>query len=479
METKKPSVIKTTISAIFVIVAFVVVFVVGLFMQPPRGDEASAFQEVLRELNSNHYQNPSYETLYEGAIQGAIRSLEDPYTRYFDAEAYARYREGFRESFVGVGITVENYYENVQVVTVWPDSPAEKAGLAAGDIITHVDGEDYRNRSYDETTAALVGEIDTEVEIGFQRIEGGDIIYVTMVRTRVSRPSVEGDTFMFEDTQYGYVRIHVFGDATTGGVQSLLLELEDEGIDGLIIDLRDNGGGNLSTLVGLLDIFLSNEASSKPFFTLEYYQDGHIQTDVYAGNTPDTKTYPITVLINERSASASEVFAAAMHEIGGHDLVGMPTFGKGTLQRALPMQSIAGNRLNVSIGQWFTPSGENVAKTGVIPTVSSKQNPLMQIMPLTVSAESAYRLDEVDETIARAQAILHALEYDVRTDGYFDGDTQAAIEAFQDMHDLNESGELDAFTAQALSESFRALQADFANDWQFQQAAQMLRSDDE
>ncbi|TVP94980.1 MAG: PDZ domain-containing protein [Acholeplasmatales bacterium] len=477
---KKPSSLKSGIYAGAFLLVLVAVFITGLMMTPPvRRYGNSAFNEVFDYLLNNHYTEPDAQVLWQGAINGMIGNLDDPFTRYFDEAEFTRYRQGFGESFVGIGVTVENIEEQVVIQTVWPDSPAEQGGLQAGDIITHVDGVDYANRSFAQTTSVLLGEINTTVEVGFKRAGIAETIFVSLTRAIIKNPSVVTRAYEVDGYLIGHLRIHTFGDETQNLVQRAVDDFAADDIDGLVIDLRDNGGGNLTTLVDVLDIFLSSETSTLPLFTLQTLENGRWKDTVYRPNNDQSQPYPITVLVNGQSASASEVFAAAMAEYGGYTIVGETTFGKGTLQSSIRMQSIRGDRLNLTIGIWLTPEGNWVhfdgGSEGFAPDVVVPQNPAFTMPLIFLREGEVYAFDQVSPRIAMAQQILNTVtDKVVRTDGYFDALTETALRDFRLGLGFSGIGILDAETAVALSDAMRTYRADVSNDAQLTEAINQL-----
>ncbi len=475
MPTNAKRIMNTALFFLFITLAFLG----GLMITPPgRSYDNAVFNEVFDQLHQNHHRQPSEETLWRGAIDGMIASLEDPYTYYLDGEDYLRWQDRQGEDFVGIGVTVQNVDERVHIIGVFPNSPAEAGGLMAGDVITHVDGVDYRDMSYLETISALSGEEDTDVTIGYER-HGVFYETPTLTRRRIDNPSVTADT-----VQAGIhiIRVHSFGRDTADVFSDELAALETLGIDALIIDVRDNGGGYLSTLEAILDIFLSDDL---PYFQSETWwnRESSLESDYL--NPTDPKPYPIAVLINGHSASASEAFAAAMHELGDYPLIGTQTFGKGTQQVMRPLRSVRNHFLNLTEGRWMTGAGiwiESNDPPGVSPTHLVEQDPLFTQPLLYVSGETVFSFDMVDDTIARMQALLVMSGYAIRTDGYFDAATQSAVESFQSDTGLSVNGELDAPTAAALSQALLDYRADIANDAQLQAAIDylegMLHADD-
>ena len=440
--------------------------------------ENARFAEVFDHLLENHFSRPDAERLWEGAIQGLISSLEDPYTRYLSEEEFQQFQNSLGESFVGIGVQVENVDNAPVIRQVFRGSPAERAGIQAGDIITHVDGVDYRQRSYLEILAVVIGEENTDVEIGLARLGVQETIFLTMTRARIDNPTVVVETFERDDYTYGYIRVNSFGQQTFTFFSSYLSMLEnDTNIKGLVIDLRNNGGGLLTTVQRMMDLFLSR--GDVPMFIIESVSFGEVSRIEYNATGEVNKDYPIVILINGNSASASEVFAAGMMEKGGFTTIGTPTFGKGTMQVPHSMTTAPGDELQTSIGRWLTPFGTWVNNVGgdvlaVEPTIVVEPNPFFQAFSIRLNADETLAFDQVDRQIENAQKILTALGYTVRQDGYFDLNMVSVIEAFQQAHNLAVTGSIDQNTAAALSEALFVFRQDFDNDTQLQAALDYL-----
>lgn len=426
------------------------------------------FEQVLNILKQNHYKNISERTFYQYAIEGLINALEDPYTNYMTPEEAQRWSDSLGEDFVGVGITIENINDNVVIRKVWSDSPAEKAGLAPGDIITHIDGEDYRNVSYIDTVIDLLGEENTTVEIGIRRAGFSDILFFEMTRERIANPTVEHRIIQADGQTLGYLKINSFGGQTAENMGSALTELESSNIDGLIIDLRNNGGGYLNAVIPMMDVFLTE--GELPMLKVRY---GTIYEQSFDASGQDEKPYDIVVLINRYSASASEVFAAAMKEKGDYTLIGTHTFGKGTMQ--VGQELMNESTLNYSLGKWFTPTGRWIhAGEGdadhIYPNIEVEQNPYFSAFRILISEDNPLVFDQVSQRIANAQNILRAMGYDIRNDGYYDQETKDAVLDIQIHHGLEETGTINVETASFMSDWLLDYVQDPSHDTQLQTA---------
>jgi carboxyl-terminal processing protease len=410
--------------------------------------------EVMEQLQENHYSQPSEEDLVQGAIDGMIAALDDPFTTYFSASQQEEYNQGFEESYVGIGITV-SYVDNLIVVEqVATNGPADQAGILVNDIIAFIDGEDVRGDAFYQTIAKVVGEVGSMVEIGVIR-QGVDLpIYFEIERQLIDSPSITYESFEEDGKLVGYIDVNTFGAETASLFSDAIAALEEENIDGMIIDLRDNGGGYLSAVISMLDEFLID--NGKPMFSTEYYTNGSYRREEYFATNQEEKTYEIFTLINGNSASASEVFASSMQEHGGHMVVGTTSFGKGTMQTDVPLQAMLGDSIHLTIGKWFTSNEGWVhydgGSDGVTPDLIVEPTELMQAYKVFLLEEDEIGFDTVNSRLKNIQVILNGLGYSVRTDGYFDEGTKEAIENLQVNNDLPSTGEINQATLQILND---------------------------
>ncbi len=461
------------------LVAIMLAFLAGLTvnMRRPQPVDDQAFNEVFNHIMNYHYTNPEEETLWRGAIDGMIRALGDDFSHYYDAAEARQYEEAQGESFVGIGVTVQNVDEQVVINSIFPESPAERAGLMVGDIIRFVDGVDYLNRSYIETVFSVRGEEGSTVEIGIERPGVPDIINLIIVRERIENPSVTYRVIGSGGYQFGYIKINMFGNETADNFKAAIDDLESQNIQGLIVDVRDNGGGDLFSVVNIMNYLLPIRNN---LFSIEFFAQGTSQTQYYHSADDHEKDYPVTVLINQHSASAAEVFASVMYEVAEYPLIGQTTFGKGTVQTRIPMTNVPGDYLHITRGVWRTTNGNWVhfdgGTNGYEPQIKVEQNPAFLIPPLFIRAGESFAFNDVHPQIENAQKMLNALGYTVRTDGYFDSNMQDILEQFQLLNNLESTATLNPETAQFLNESMLAYRQDASNDLQLSEALDYLIS---
>jgi len=417
------------------------------------GEVDERILEVMGELQENHYSQPDEDLLVQGAIDGMIAALDDPFTTYFSASDQEEYNQGFEESYVGIGVTVSYVNELIVVEQVATNGPADQAGILVNDIIAFIDGEDVRGDAFYETISKVVGEVGSTVEIGIIR-QGFDLpIYFEIERALIDSPSITYEVFEEDGKMVGYIDVNTFGSETATLFSQAIDSLEEEEIDGMVIDLRDNGGGYLSAVVSMLDEFLID--NGKPMFSTEYYVNGSFRRDEYFATNTEEKPYSILTLINENSASASEVFASAMQEHGGHKVVGTTSFGKGTMQTDVPLQAVVGDSIHLTIGKWFTSNEGWVhydgGTDGVVPDILVEPTELMQAYKIFLLEGDEIVFDSVNTRLENIQVVLNGMGYSVRTDGYFDLETRDALMDLQANNGLSVNGEITTDTLEVLN----------------------------
>ena len=434
--------------------------------------EEQIFYEVMNMLMMDHYKNPSEELLFEGALQGMIDILDDPFTNYFDAEAAAQYQSGFEETYVGIGVRVQYINDNITVEGVINGGAAEEEGIMVGDIIRTVDGEVITGQNLYEVINMIIGDEGTYVEVGIERGGVNHLIIFHLERRVISNPTVLAEVIERNGQNYGLITVSTFGNETAQLFNEAIYELEQQNIAGLIVDLRNNGGGRLDTVLSMLRQFLLNDG--EPIFSLEYLSSGVSQKqDLYSFQVAK-KPYDILTLINGGSASASEVFASAMQEHGNYNIVGTTSYGKGTMQSVRPIAVTEGDTLNITIGKWLTANDNWVhyqgGSDGIIPDIVSELLPVETAWKIYLEDEEVIMYDTVSGRISNLQIILNEMGYAVRTDGYYDTETQAAIEDVQLLNDLDVTGNVDQATITVINTFLRDYQNAQENDSQLKTA---------
>ena len=348
----------------------------------------------LKTLIDLYYWEDTEESeLYEGMYQGMLWSLGDPYSCYYTKEDYAALMEEIEGTYCGIGALVSQNASTKVITIVRPfvDGPAYKAGMLPGDILTKIDGEDVSAWDIDLAVKRMKGEQGTVVEVEVWRASVGE--YVEML---ITRDLVEVETVTYEmlDDSIGYIYVMQFDEITTQQFETALNALKEQGMQGLIVDIRDNGGGLLTTVCDMLDMFL--EEDDLIVYTLDKY---NTKETIYAKEGSIGKI-PMAVLVNGYSASASEVFSGALQDYGLATIVGTQSFGKGIVQSIIPLTD--GSAVKLTVSTYYTPAGRNIHGTGITPDVvveldeELKQKP---VVPLSEDNQVQRAIEEVKKLI--------------------------------------------------------------------------------
>jgi len=297
------------------------------------------------------------EEMMRGAIEGMLGSLDDPHTSYMDPSEFQQANIPLAGEYEGIGAWVDPNREYLTIISPMPGSPAEEAGLEPGDEIIAVDGEDMTGVDGNLVIRRVLGEAGTQVVLTIRREGAPEPFDVTITRARITINSVE--YHMLEDN-IGYINLLRFADETHDELQNALKDLLEEDPVGLVIDLRNNGGGFLNSAIEVTSEFISDEV-----ILYEDYGNGVRDTHEAIPGGLATEV-PIIVLVNEGTASASEIFAGAIQDHDRGSLVGVTTFGKGSVQNWIPLADDEG-AVRVTIARWLTPDERQISQVGLEP----------------------------------------------------------------------------------------------------------------
>ena len=325
--------------------------------------EADGMDEKVKAIRKIIDDNYLYEdeidedALTESMYAGYVNGLGDPYTVYFTSEETKEMFESVSGEFSGVGAQLSQNYETYQVTItkVFENSPAEEAGLKAGDILYKVDERELQDEDLTEIVTWIKGEEGTEVTLGV--IRDGKELELTATRRKIEVPTVE---YEMKEGQIGYIAISEFDTVTYTQFENALDDLENQGMKGLVIDLRSNPGGSLETVVNMLNLIL-------PKGVVVSTKDREGNTEEYTCDGKHEFSKPMAVLVNQYSASASEIFAGAVQDYGTGEIVGVTTYGKGVVQQIIGLKD--GSSIKVTISEYFTPNGRSINGEGVTPDV--------------------------------------------------------------------------------------------------------------
>ncbi len=314
------------------------------------------YDEALDTIADNYYRSVDKDELLDAGLTAGVKSLDDRFSAYFDPKTYKEFEEATQGAFEGVGLSVAEVERGLRVLTVFDRSPAKSAGIRARDVITGVDGESLAGRTAEQATALIKGPAGTSVTLtvatGKQEPRT-----LKLRRARVDVPVVESEMREQGGTKVAHVRLSGFTSGAHGDVRKAVDALLDKGADGVVLDLRDNGGGLLNEAVLVSSIFVgdgtivSTKGRNRPRRVFEATGDP-IDADV-----------PVVVLVNGQSASASEIVAGALQDRERAEVVGTRTFGKGVFQEVRQLSN--GGALDITVGEYFTPKGRNLGGGGV------------------------------------------------------------------------------------------------------------------
>ena len=294
--------------------------------------------------------------LKESAIKGYVEGLGDEYSEYITKEEYEEYEINIMGNYVGIGIYMSVYKDSDEIVVLSPieDSPAESAGILTGDIILKVDGIEYDGEHLDEASAAIKGEEGTKVKIEIKRNE--QIMELEIERKKVIVNPVKSEV---KENNIGYIKLTSFDEETSKIFKEKYEELQKQNIQSLIIDLRDNGGGIVQEALTIADYML--EKDSKMLITVNKKENEVIET----AKTDPIITIPVVLLVNENSASASEILAGALKDNNRAKIVGTKTYGKGVIQELLRLKD--GSAIKLTTEEYYTPNRTKINKVGIEP----------------------------------------------------------------------------------------------------------------
>lgn len=312
-------------------------------------------EEIYADLKQSFDGNLDQTKLEDGLKEGLVEAAGDPFTEYLNAEATEEFEEGLNGSFEGIGAELGKDEQAIVIISPIEGFPAQKAGLKAKDIISEIDGQSAFDLSVSEAVKKIRGEKGTKVKLGI--IRDGKQLEFEIIRSQINIPSVESKML---ENKIGLIEISRFGDDTTQLTRKAAVELKEQGARAVILDLRGNPGGLLNSSVEVASLWLPTGTK-----ILEEKRGEKTVKTFNAIGTPTLLNMPTAVLINEGSASASEIVAGALADNKVATTVGEKTFGKGSVQEVIPQKD--GGSLKVTIARWFTPGGRNIDKEGIAP----------------------------------------------------------------------------------------------------------------
>lgn len=318
------------------------------------------FWEAWNIVHDEYVDQPVNDvTLMQGAIRGMMDSLGDKHSSYMDPQTFQDANDSLAGSYEGIGAWVDTTADYLTIISPIPGSPAESVGMEPGDKIIAIDGEDMTGLDAELVRQRVLGPAGSTVVLTVAREDESEPLDFTITRDKIVIKSAAGKML---ENNIGYIQITTFGDNTTSELRAALKDLLAQNPDGLVIDLRNNGGGYLQTAIEV-----GSEFINKGVILYEQYGDGE-RTTYKALNNGQATDIPLVVLINEGTASASEIVAGAIQDYGRGQLVGVTSYGKGSVQNWVPLSNDQG-AVRVTIAKWLTPNERTIQDTGLTPDV--------------------------------------------------------------------------------------------------------------
>src|SRR3989338_5616298 len=324
----------------------------------------SLFWKVWDDLQKKYVEPAQLDpkTMVYGAIKGMVDSVGDPYTVFLEPESSKKFESEIAGSFGGVGIEIDKRNDVLMVVAPIRDTPAFKAGILAGDKILEIDGKSTQDLSIDEAVKLIRGRPGTKVTLGIIRNGKEDMLEFSLIRENIRIPATNLKYIDNNNNKIAYLQIHMFNQNVVSEFRKNSQDILKNNPSAIVLDLRNNPGGLLDAAVDIAGYFLDSNA----LVTKEEFGDGKTNDFLAMGGSA-LKSYPVVILVNGGSASASEILAGALHDNRGIKLVGDKTFGKGLVQELQKYSD--DSSLKVTVARWLTPNGVNISKTDLEPDI--------------------------------------------------------------------------------------------------------------
>jgi carboxyl-terminal processing protease len=335
-------------------------------------DSAGLNAEATELIEDNYFRAVGEGELTDASLRGMVRELRrrhrDRFSDYFSPSALARFDEAISGRFSGIGLSVTQVKPGLRVERVFAGSPAQKAGLEAGETIVSVDGHSIAGQSSRASTEKIKGPEGTEVTIGVRPQGGGKPRELRITRAEIALPVVSSRVIEVDGQRLGYLRMVTFSEGVHALLRGAAQKLRRKGVEGIVLDLRANGGGLLEEAVLSASVFLPK---GRVVVSTKSRTQGDAVYRAVGGNLPPT---PLVVLIDRNTASAAEILTAARADDAGAEVVGTRSYGKGVFQQEIGLSN--GGALKLTVGEYFTPHGVNLARShGVHPDVRVRDDP--------------------------------------------------------------------------------------------------------
>lgn len=430
-------------------------------------DELDKINKAMALIQRKYIHSMDRSQLLDGAIQGMIEALDDPYSVYKSKDEAQNFTDALEGAFTGIGAELRVDKGAIVVETAFRGSPAEKAGLQPRDVLLSVNGESLQGLTLSEAVLKIRGPKGTKAKLKVQRAGTAHPLELELVRDRIDQITVDAK---LDSEGIGHLWINQFNYETSAQVAEQLSVMEQGGLKGLIIDVRDNPGGILQSVIEVADQLLEK---GKPIVQFEY-KDGQRKSEVAPNGYKSSKQYPIVVLMNKGSASAAEILAGALKQSANAVLVGETTYGKGTVQVSYDKELGDGSLVKLTLYKWLLPDGTWINEKGIAPDIAVSQPDYF--LAARLPRDTVLEYDLTSEAVKNLQNILEGVGFPAdRNDGYFSQETKSALEAFQLAESLTVTGKVSEETAQRLEERLYVNLQDAEYDTQWQSALAKAR----
>ena len=360
-------------SALVVFAAFSLGYFMGGDTGGALGDAAddaqlSVIRDAYQKIRASAVEPPSDEALTHGAVRGMVgvlRDSDDPYALFYSPEGYRSFQELTAGQFSGIGVWLKTKNRQLEIVSVLPSTPARTAGLKHGDIIESIDGVNVNRLSTDQAVQRIKGPEGTSVNLKLDR--SGKAVSLAIERRSIELPNLLAR--MNDADDLGYIRLYGFARGAGPQVRRQVDQLRSDGAEGVVLDLRDNGGGLFTEAINVASVFIEDGA-------IVSYREKSEPDIVYNAEGDAFEDLPLVILVNEGSASASEIVAGAMQDRNRALVVGTRTYGKGSVQEVVPLRDASA--LKLTTAAYVTPDGTDIDGEGVAPDVVVKAAPDIQ-----------------------------------------------------------------------------------------------------
>ncbi len=433
---------KIKFKSVIAIVLALSMLTTPVLAQDNTSNPLAKLENLITIIQTYYYKDIKVSDLIAGAIKGMFGTL-DKHSAYFTPEEFKEFNNDIFGEFAGLGIYIEKVDDYIQVIAPIEDTPAYRAGIKPGDTIMYVDGKDIKGYATEQASAMMKGEPGTKVTIGIKREGISNIIYLNITREIIKINPVE---YEIKPDNIGYIKISQFNGHVYENLVKALAEFKSKNVKGIVIDVRNNGGGLLDEVVNVCKLLIPKG----PIVSIKYKSQPQETFSSELAKAP----YKIVMLVNEGSASASEIMAAAIKESGTGKLVGTKTYGKGTVQSILNLTD--GSGMKITVANYLTPKGFILDGVGILPDFEVQNTSIEATKEyITLNGERSVKYKNIGLDVLGVQQRLKALGYNVSaTDGIFGKLTLVAVQKFQKDNKLKVDGSIDIDDIKVLNEKF-------------------------